>query len=717
MSISFLELINYTKKHVALILACMLFCTALGDFYYRTSQKYYASTTIKYTFPNAEKGLNPKGETLDAYEMVSPAVIEKALAKLNFNVGIDDIRSSTTITPFIDTATKEKKEAMLKQGEEYEYFPTKYTVMFTSDERYGANYGVQVLNRLFESYDEYIQETYTNNGRFPDIFANMNYNKYDYMEICEIYEQQLENILDMLDGYDSQVTDFRSTKTGLSFNDLKGYFSGIRDIEYAKLYSMIRSNCLSKDEEVLLKNYQYKIDQLNIQNNKKSEESRVSYGIMSDFYKQYQHGVIYNNWQNGLDANNNHIIYDENVAKKMTTYDEIMTAYVDSGVEAANAAKDIEYYQTLINDYTNDKISDEQKVQIKKEADTLIVQINKQLSEYIKIANDTLSDYNVYKGTNYISYLSSVSVSTKLSRMVIVAFACIGGMFMGLVLAIGIELIKRMLEEERLKDKRKKMQLLEKGVLPKDLGNMPPLERALFEAIANEMNEFYLLYQPIVSRMGKWVGAEAFVRWGSKEFGTIMPTEFIGIAEKYDIMEFLGKWILQEACLQCKKWNKEFSEDFFISVNFTFNQVTSRIFMDEILSALNTVNLNSKNLVLEVSSGLGTETSSVIMQKLTAIKKFGVGITADDFDKLGSEVVDMLEDMPIDTVKVNEDYIENNDIIMAARQYDFKVCAQMVEKTESYRKLAQLGVDYMQGYYFAKPMTKEQFTEELMRRI
>ena len=145
MSISIIELINYIKKHMAIVLVCIILCGVLGDLYYKRAQKYYASTTVNYTFENAEKGTNPKGESLDAYEMVSPAVIEKAIDELNLNVGIESIRSSTTITPFIDDSTKEKQDAMLKQGEEYEYFPTKYTVTFVSGEKEGADYGVQVL--------------------------------------------------------------------------------------------------------------------------------------------------------------------------------------------------------------------------------------------------------------------------------------------------------------------------------------------------------------------------------------------------------------------------------------------------------------------------------------------------------------------------------------------------------------------------------------------
>lgn len=715
MSISFIELINYLKKHIALTLVCMLMCGILGDMYYRKAQKYYASTTLKYTFENAEKGLNPKGESLDAYEIVSPAVIEKALSVLKTKKGVEAIRSSTTVKPFIDSSTKDKQEAMLKQGEDFEYFPTKYTITFVNGEEDGADYGARVLNRLFEAYDEYIQETYTNAGKIPDMFSNADYEKYDYMEICSLYKTQIDTALDMLSGYASQNSEFRSTKTGLSFNDLKVYFSSIKDTEYAKIYSLVRSACLSKNKEVLLKNYQHKLEQLRIQNNKKSEEMKVSYNIMSDFYKQYRHGIKYDNWVNGTEQNNN-VIYDIDGANKETTYDEIVGVYVDSGVDAENARMDIEYYQKLINDYTRIKITDAQRIEYTKQAEELISQINKSLKQYISLANETLNDYNVYKGTSYVSYLSSVSVDAKLSRPLTLAFAVIAGAFLGMMLALGIEILKKLAEEEKLKDKRKKLQLLEQGVMPSDVENMPPLDRALFEAVSDELNEFYLLYQPIVDARGEWVGVETFVRWASKEFGTIMPSDFIRIAEKYDVMEILGKWILREACAKCKAWNNEYGKDLFVSVNFTFNQVSSRIFMDEILSAINEIKLNPKNLVLEVSSGIDTESSEVIAKKLSAIKTFGVRIAIDDFDENVADAAELTL-LPIDIIKAVAENIENTDIMRIARHSDIKICAQMVEEQEVYEKLSAMGVDYMQGYHFSKPLPEEQFVQEFEKRI
>ena len=137
--------------------------------------------------------------------------------------------------------------------------------------------------------------------------------------------------------------------------------------------------------------------------------------------------------------------------------------------------------------------------------------------------------------------------------------------------------------------------------------------------------------------------------------------------------------------------------------------------MDEILDALNEVKLNSKNLVLEVSSGIGTENAEVIEKKLSAIKTFGVGLAIDDLNN--DTDIDDLADMPIDFIKASQEYIEENDVVLAGKRYDFKVNAQMVETAESYAKLSNMGVDYMQGYYFSKPLPEDQFIEEYKKRM
>ena len=269
MSVSILDLIQYVRKHLKLIFICIVVAALLGQIVLSQMQQYVASTTIQYSYAEAQEGKNPKGDKLDVYEIMSPTVIEKVITSLNLNTSVERIRSSISVTPFIDATTQTKQKALTEKGEDFEFNPTEYTVAFTYDGSYGASYGAKVLNKLLESYDEYFRQTYTGQNKIPDLFTNIDYNKYDYMELCDLIESQVNEITGVLASLSEDSPDFRSSKTGLTMNDLKFYFSNLSQNDYTKLYSYVRMGCLSKDSEVLIKNYQYKVEQRRLEKRRK----------------------------------------------------------------------------------------------------------------------------------------------------------------------------------------------------------------------------------------------------------------------------------------------------------------------------------------------------------------------------------------------------------------------------------------------------------------
>ena len=726
MSISLLELFQYIKKNFKIVLVCAVLVPILGALYVDANQSYVASTTIEYAFEEAKEGKNLKGGKLDPQEIMSPIVIESVISSLNLNTSVERIRSSVAITPFIDATTKAKQKALTDKGEDFEFFPTEYTVSFTYSGKNGAEYGVKVLNKLLEAYDAYIRQTYTGQSKIPDMFANIDYDKYDYMEICDLFDEQIENSTQILSSLNTQDPAFRSPKTGLTFGDLLFYFNNLSQTDVAKLYANVRVGCLSKNTEVLVKNYQYKVEELNLINGKKTEESGTSYDIMLDFYRQYKEGQIQNNTvEEGLtkqQTNNDvgsQIIREDDISKLITTYDSIMTKYVDSGTEALQAAEDMRHYQMLIEAFSNDNVSAEDKAVYLKLAQGDIQKINTEIKNYIKLANETLNDYNIYKGTQYLNYLSSSGTKAKLSKNTVLVFAFAFGAILGMMIAILLEVMKKIRERSELEARREKMALLEDGVMPKDFDKLPPLDRALFEAIGEDFREFKLAYLPIVNEHGNWVGAEALVRWESKEFGMVMPNEFISIAEKHGIMEMLGGWILKEACTRCKEWNENLSEDMVISVNFTLNQVSGSIFMDGIFKALDETKVNPKNIILEISNGGEVTDMEATAKKLSAIKTFGLRIAIDNFDSERSSV-ESLYNLPVDIVKIDRQHvlgIENDaknqnfitNIINVAEMADVKVFAEGVETLEQAKLLWDMGISCLQGYYFSRPIYFEQF--------
>lgn len=721
MNISFLEIIDYLKKNILIIIITAILSVGLGVLYVNRSQSYVASTTVSYVSENAKTGKDENGKDLDVYAIMSPAIIEKATRSLGLTTNVEQIRSSMSVTPLVDSTTQTKNEALADKGEDVEFFPTDYTVSFSHNGRFGAQYGIQLVNKILEYYDEYIRETQTNVKKIPDSITDIDYNDYDYMQICELYQGQMEVMLNTLSSLSTQAPDYRSAKTGLTFNDIMSYVQNMQDTEYAKLYSYVRKGLLTKNKEVLLKNYQYKVQELSVQRQKKLEESDASYNILIDFYKNYKEGQEVNNNFTGKDNNNttNNIVTEERVGGSLTTtYDTIITRYIDSGVESKTAECDITYYNTLIADFQNGNVSEEIKNNYSQLAEGLITKIGSILEEYIDMANETIDSYNVYKGTEFISYLSSVSTKAQLSSATILLFAVVLGGCLGIIIAVCLEIMKKLREQAKLEIRRKKMDMIEHGKLPEGLDQMPPLDRALFIAIHNDFDGFKLNYQPVLDAEGHWVGAEALARWESREFGMVMPNDFIAIAEKYEIMELLGKWILKEACTRCKLWNKELSETLFVSVNFTLGQVSGEIFMDHILDTITEVKVNPKNLVLEISNGGEITELDMAQKKLSAIKTFGVRVAIDNFGSAKSSA-EVLYKLPIDFVKIDRAHIAKidkdeqsvefiTDIKNIAEVQNFKVCAEGVEEAEHVEKLKELGIDYMQGYYFSRPIPAEQ---------
>lgn len=720
MNITLLELIEYIKKHIPMIVTVGVIAAVISFVYVWQNQSYTASTTIKYTEADTETGLDKTGTKIDPYEIMSPRVIEDAVKSLGTNTSVEEIRSSITITPFIDETTRKTQEALIQQGETFEYYPNEYQVALTHHTN-DPKYGIQIMNKLLESYDEYVRETHTNAKKVADIFTGIDYSKYDYMEICDLYSEQLTSIIDLMSSLNSQSPEYRSPKTGLTFGNLLYYFNSLQNMEYTKLYSYVREGRLSKNPEMIIKNYTYKIEELSLAKAKSQEEANVSFNLMNEFYKQYKEGKVSKETNTSdADSNSGYIFHEEDKKKLETTYDNIITNYVNSGVSASNSDKSIQHYQMLIESFTNDTVSPEIKAVYKEKADKIIVNLDEQMRSYIDMANETLNSYNAYKGTQYISYLSSVSSKPKLSPSIIIIFGIVAGLCAGMLIAVLAEILKKLREEAAVEAKRKRQNLIESGTLPKNYESMPPLDRALFEAVSGGFEEFKVYYQPVVDKNGKPVGAEALVRWDSKEFGLVMPSDFIAIAEKYDIMEILGKWIVNEACKQCKIWNEQIDPDFFVSVNFTLSQVSGQIFMDCVFNAVNTVGIRAKNLMLEISNGGDITDIDATSAKLRALKTSGIKVAVDNFNNENSSV-EALYKLPLDLVKIARRHIQDisqsiNDqnfvtnIVNIAAMSEIDVAAEGVEQKEQMDMLLKLGVEYMQGYYYSRPITGDEFT-------
>jgi|GEM_PF-1248203 len=250
------------------------------------------------------------------------------------------------------------------------------------------------------------------------------------------------------------------------------------------------------------------------------------------------------------------------------------------------------------------------------------------------------------------------------------------------------------------------------------------LENSLRSAITN--NEFYLHYQPQIDVRTKAVrGFEALIRWEHPQLGKISPLDFIYIAESTGLIVPIGAWVLETACRKMVDLNKKSGTNMLISVNISPVQISNDNFPEMVEETLKRSGLSPDLLELEITENLfihGLEDAVKIFDRLKAI---GVKMSLDDFGT-GYSSLAYLKNLPIDTLKIdqaftrdllhkkaNENLMES--IILMAHTLQMDVIVEGVEELEQYDCLKTFLCDHVQGYYFSRPIDKNQLEDYLKK--
>jgi EAL domain-containing protein (putative c-di-GMP-specific phosphodiesterase class I) len=248
------------------------------------------------------------------------------------------------------------------------------------------------------------------------------------------------------------------------------------------------------------------------------------------------------------------------------------------------------------------------------------------------------------------------------------------------------------------------------------------LERNLRRALVD--SEFLLYYQPKVSLIdGRILGAEALIRWQMPDIGLVAPTEFIPFAEEIGLIVPIGRWVLAKACEQAQLWRKTYKTDFKISVNISPRQFQDPKLPEFILEVLLESGLPAHALQLEITEGLLMVEAEHLSSVFDAIKTLGISISLDDFGT-GFSSLSYLQRFPIDNLKIDRSFIreipENQDsvvltkaIIAMSSALGMSVTAEGVESIEQMEFLKEAGCDEIQGFYFSRPVSVEQFSDLL----
>ncbi len=231
----------------------------------------------------------------------------------------------------------------------------------------------------------------------------------------------------------------------------------------------------------------------------------------------------------------------------------------------------------------------------------------------------------------------------------------------------------------------------------------------LSTAIANR--QLFLEFQPIfLSGSNKIVGVETLLRWLHPELGNVPPSQFIPLAEETGMIVAIGAWVLREAALAAMN----FPQDVKINVNVSPRQFE----LDDVEALVATVladtGLAAQRLKIEVTESIFIQKNSASIKKLYALRAQGVAIVLDDFGS-GYSSLSYLDSFQFDLIKIDGSFLANirtpddsqpifEAIVAIARALKILVTAEGVETPTQLDYVAQLGCNYVQGYFLARPM-------------
>lgn len=245
---------------------------------------------------------------------------------------------------------------------------------------------------------------------------------------------------------------------------------------------------------------------------------------------------------------------------------------------------------------------------------------------------------------------------------------------------------------------------------------------------ALEKGQLELYYQPIYDVKKDVINqAEALLRWNHPEYGRISPVEFIPIAERTKLILPITDWVIKESCRQLAQWKSIGIEGLLVSVNLTFISFENR--GDEltayIVSSIQETGIDPSNLKLEITESTLMNNADEMIKVFHDLKSLGVKLALDDFGT-GYSSFGYMKALPLDIMKLDRSLIANivmddkeqmivSTMITIIHGLGLEVVVEGVETKEQYEKLKQYDCDYIQGFFFSRPLPADEFVKYYRR--
>ena len=254
------------------------------------------------------------------------------------------------------------------------------------------------------------------------------------------------------------------------------------------------------------------------------------------------------------------------------------------------------------------------------------------------------------------------------------------------------------------------------------------------ERLINEMDEamatdqFYLNFQPkynVHDEKPVLSSAEVLVRWEHPELKRISPGQFIPIFEKNGLIQKLDFYIWDKALECAGRWKREHGIEIPLSVNVSRMDLYNTSLLDFIIGKLIHNGISKDKFYLEITESAYMDDSNQLVEVVKQLRKEGFKIEMDDFG-CGYSSLNMLADVPVDVLKLDMRFVQNlksNEkretmirlVMDIAKYLNMEVVAEGVEDKHQVDFLRSVGCDIIQGYYFSKPLSEDEFVELVKR--
>jgi len=243
---------------------------------------------------------------------------------------------------------------------------------------------------------------------------------------------------------------------------------------------------------------------------------------------------------------------------------------------------------------------------------------------------------------------------------------------------------------------------------------------------ALQRQEFVLYYQPqLAIDATRIIGVEALIRWRHPSLGVVPPDQFISLAEETGQIVDIGRWVIEEACAQLKRWEQQGVTGVRMAINLAGPQIMSDGLLADVQQALQNSGVRPQQLEFEITETFIMSQPENTIARLHELRDLGIELSVDDFGT-GYSSLSYLKKLPVDKLKIDKSFVfdigrrsDDEAIVKAViglgHSLNLKVIAEGVEEQNHVEFLRHNGCDELQGFYFSTPLPADDCLAFILR--